>query len=622
MTEAKKLCPDLIFQHVATWKEGDEKWAYHEDAAAHIATHKVSLDPYRLQSRRILTTIKEALPAPPLQRVEKASVDEVFLDLSAHIHHLLVERYPELNGPPPYDDPSENLPLPPTTALDWNTDALVDLDRTETEEDDPDWDDIATLTGSEIIRNVRKVILERLKYTCSAGVARNKMIAKLGSAHRKPNQQTIVRNRAIQHFLGDFEFTKIRNLGGKLGDQVVATFGTNLVQELLGVPVEQLKSKLGDDTGTWVFNIIRGEDYSEVNPRTEIKSMLSAKSFRPSINSSEQAFRWLRIFVADIFSRLVEEGVLENKRRPKTINLHHRQGGQMRSKQAPIPQGRHIDESILFDLAKNLLGQVVVEGRAWPCANLQLSVGGFEDGVSGNRGIGSFLVKGEEAKAMKPVVRSQAPSTIEETRPDKRRRIESGGIHKFFVKEEGSREEDNEEYGAPEFQSDTFGAQELLELVEEDPKTDLEYGGQAHSASESPSAREPQHSAKPLRLLHDQDDPFQLQQDVQGLHQTSITSYICERCNGSMSITEKEEHDDWHFARDLQAQERGSAPVTESPTTPSTELNISSKPNTVVGRSNPKGKGLGGKKPGTAGTSHGGSTGKTEKGQRKLAFGR
>ena len=70
------------------------------------------------------------------------------------------------------------------------------------------------------------------------------------------------------------------------------------------------------------------EDYSEINPRTQIKSMLSAKSFRPTVNTFEQAIRWLRIFAADIYSRLVEEGVTENKRRPKTINLHHRQGGQ------------------------------------------------------------------------------------------------------------------------------------------------------------------------------------------------------------------------------------------------------------------------------------------------------
>jgi DNA polymerase eta len=132
---------------------------------------------------------------------------------------------------------------------------------------------------------------------------------------------------------------------------------------------------------------------SEVNPRTQIKSMLSAKSFRPTINTPEQAIRWLRIFCADIYSRCVEEGVLENKRRPKTMNLHHRQGGQTRSRSAPIPLGKKIDEAGLFELAKTLLGQVILEGRVWPCANISLSVGGFEDGIVGNMGIGSFLLK-------------------------------------------------------------------------------------------------------------------------------------------------------------------------------------------------------------------------------------
>ncbi|EOD50373.1 putative sister chromatid cohesion protein eso1 protein [Neofusicoccum parvum UCRNP2] len=300
-SEAQKLCPQLIMQHVATWKEGDERWAYHEDAFKNMATHKVSLDPYRLESRRILALIKNALPGD-LQRVEKASIDEVFMDLSAQVHSIMLERYPELAGPPPYDDPTENLPRPPTTALDWQTDHLIDLDSTETEDDDPDWDDIAILIGSEIVRDVRAQIFSELKYTCSGGVARNKMLAKLGSGHKKPNQQTVVRNRAVQNFLNDMKFTKIRNLGGKLGDEVVAMFNTDTVKELLGVPLGQLQ-QLGDDTGIWLHNIIRGNDTSEVNSRMQIKSMLSAKSFRPSINTFDQAVRWLRIFCADIFSR-------------------------------------------------------------------------------------------------------------------------------------------------------------------------------------------------------------------------------------------------------------------------------------------------------------------------------
>ena len=516
-----------MIQHVATWKEGDERWAYHKDAFAHIATHKVSLDPYRLESRRILACIKDVLPPSPIQRVKKASVDEVFLDLSAQVHSILIERYPEISGPPPYDDPTEHLPRPPTTALDWNTDALVDLDESETEDDDPDWDDIAILIGSEIVRSVRAAIRERLKYTCSAGIARNKMISKLGSGHKKPNQQTIVRNRAVQHFLGGFKFTKIRNLGGKLGDEVVAKFATDQVHELLSVPLEQLKSKLGDDTGSWVYHIIRGEDLSEVNARTQIKSMLSAKSFRPTINSSEQAVRWLRIFVADIMSRLVEEGVLENKRRPKTLNLHHRQGAQMRSRQAPIPTGRSIDEALLFDVAKNLLGQIVVDGRAWPCSNLQLSVGGFEDGPSGNRGIGSFLVRGEEVRAMTPSATEINGSSSIKHDDDisrKRRRLNDGGIQHFFLKNETSSEDLAEHY---------------------DPADDLE-------ESSSKQLGFSLHDAEKVQANGNK------QQSSAALQQTSIESYFCDRCSKDIAIKAKAEHDDWHFARDLQLQEQAS----------------------------------------------------------------
>lgn len=56
--------------------------------------------------------------------------------------------------------------MPSISALDWKADALVDLDETETEVDDPDWDDVAILIGSEIVRDVRAAVRDKLKYTC------------------------------------------------------------------------------------------------------------------------------------------------------------------------------------------------------------------------------------------------------------------------------------------------------------------------------------------------------------------------------------------------------------------------------------------------------------------------
>ncbi|KAB5547001.1 hypothetical protein GE09DRAFT_196980 [Coniochaeta sp. 2T2.1] len=549
VTDAKKLCPNLISQHVATWREGDEKWAYHPDAAANIATHKVSLDPYRLESRRILAIIKESLP-PNLQKVEKASIDEVFLDLSAHVHSIMLERFEELARPPPYDDPAEQLPMPSISALDWKADALVDLDDQDAEVDDPDWDDVAILIGSEIVRDVRAAVKEKLKYTCSAGIANNKMVSKLGSGYKKPNQQTVIRNRARQQFLSGFKFTKIRNLGGKLGEQVVEHFNTDSVRELLAIPIEQLKSRLGDDTGVWVYNIIRGIDTSEVNSRTQIKSMLSAKSFRPAINTFEQGVRWLRIFAADIFSRLVEEGVLENRRRPKTINLHHRHGAQTRSRQGPTPQGKSLDESTLFELAKSLLSQIVLEGNVWPCANLSLSVGGFEDGVTGNMGIGSFLVKGEEAQALRAA--SSGMRTLSEEQPTKRRRVDGGGIQRFFAKKATSH--DNEVgLGSDAVCPTDEGESTLGKPLNDGAGFDKDA---AMASGERP--------------------PSQSHGD-----QSSITAYMCRRCNTVFEDAEQEqEHDDWHLAKDLQEEEerRGSSAFAHrSPGSASPSGNIARK---------------------------------------------
>ncbi|RFU28579.1 hypothetical protein B7463_g7753, partial [Scytalidium lignicola] len=520
IAEAKRLCPELVMQHVATWREGDDKWAYRDDSAKNIARDKVSLDPYRLESRKIFACIKETLPAN-LQVIEKAGIDEVFLDLSAQIHSILIKRYPELSAPPPHDDPSENLPMPPSTVLDWRADSLVDLDTDETEEDPPDWDDIAMLLGSEILRGVRAAIREKLKYTCSAGIAHNKMLSKLGSGYKKPNQQTVIRNRAVQNFLLGFKVTKIRNLGGKLGEHVVANFNTDEVKELLSIPIEQMKQKLGDDTGSWVYHVIRGVDSSEVNSRTQIKSMLSAKSFVPSINTSEQAARWLKIFVADIFSRLVDEGVLENKRRPKTINLHIRSRGQTRSRQAPISQGKKLDEHVLFDLAKSLLEQTILEGNVWPCSNISLSVGGFEDGVVDNMGIGAFLVKGDEAKALNS---NQKGPIIKDVPLDgaaaKRKRTDEGSIGRFFTK--ASSVEQHGEY----------------------------FGGEQSSRTQIslPSTTAPD--------LSHEDEQCRFSPESTAIQQESSTNVLCPRCNVTLESDDALlSHQDWHFAKDLQDED-------------------------------------------------------------------
>lgn len=565
--EARKLCPNIVLQHVATFREGEGgRWAYRDDSFRNIKTDKVSLDPYRAESRKILQTMKDELHKWRVEEsegdiyqmtqglsagLEKASIDEVFIDLSPLVYCVLLRRYPELRVNMHDERKNTELPPPPTTALEWHPEeCLIDLDVKESEEDNPDWDDLVMLVAAEIVRAVRKAVWDNLQYTCSAGIARNKMIAKLGSACNKPNKQTLVRNRAVQNFLNGYKFTQIRMLGGKLGDQITSDFGTEQVSDLLNVTLEQLRAKLDDHTASWLYGIIRGEDRSEVSPRTQIKSMLSAKSFRPTINSIEQAEKWLHIFAADIYGRLVEDGVLENKRRPRVIALHHRVT-QMRSRQLPIPGSNVLDEKLLFELAKTLLRQVVADGQAWPCSNLSLSVSSFEEGVSKNKAIEGFLVRGDQAKSISHASRPREHDTHpdEQVPMEKKRKVDDNGIRRFFAQP----------------------STERAALMDESPasETGLDFGPVTFEAVE------PQ------------------------LDTPEIPHFTCERCAQSLPEYEREEHDDWHFAKDLQLQDRQETKSSQQPPRPAAS---SSRPSNSRGR--------GGK----------GGGGKPEKGQRRLAF--
>jgi len=121
--------------------------------------------------------------------VEKASVDESFLDMSTLVKTKLLERYPELSQPSPYNDKSYPLPPAPSVTFSDEMGVIVPLSEGENEKDAVDWDDVVMYIAAEEIREIRREVEEKLKYTCSAGIARNKMLAKLAAGWKKPNQQ-------------------------------------------------------------------------------------------------------------------------------------------------------------------------------------------------------------------------------------------------------------------------------------------------------------------------------------------------------------------------------------------------------------------------------------------------
>jgi DNA polymerase eta len=201
-----------------------------------------------------------------------------------------------------------------------------------------DWDDVTLSLGSEIASHLKGEIIKHLGYTCSAGIARNRSLAKLAAGHKKTNQQTVVRNCGIRtSVLAMYKFTKIRGLGKGLGLKVIHAFQTDEVSHLLLVSLARMQSVLGPEDGLWTYNIIRGVDFSEVTSRIHIQSMLSAKTSVPKI-TVDRAKKWPRIFVADLICRIEELSTEDHHVRPMTITLNHRRGWLFRPN---APQAEH-----------------------------------------------------------------------------------------------------------------------------------------------------------------------------------------------------------------------------------------------------------------------------------------
>lgn len=392
--DVKAKCPEVVLQHVATRREGHPTWAYRSDVSKKMKTDKAALDPYRLEARRTMGLIRAILSTPP-PLIERASIDELFIDLSSLVHQELVDRHPVLREPPSLHLDS-HLPSPRLREeLEWDSEHVWGSPQVQHQRLASDWDEIVFNIGSQIVTRLRKEILRQLQYTCSAGVAPNKSLAKLAAGLNKPNGQAVVLPGGVSSFLATCRFTKIRGLGRELGRQVVREFETDQVSELLSVNLPRLQSALGLDDGRWVYNIIRGIDKTEVVSRIHAESMLSAKTFVPKL-SADRAKLWLRIFVADLLGRIQELEAEGYELRPTTIALNHYVDGRFgpgRSKQQVLPPGMPISEGSLMASAESLLGKFPKDNSLWPCQGLSLRLSGFQVRPVSSRSISSYFAR-------------------------------------------------------------------------------------------------------------------------------------------------------------------------------------------------------------------------------------
>ncbi|KAF7972529.1 hypothetical protein HWV62_17826 [Athelia sp. TMB] len=330
LVDAKKMCPELVVVHVATYKEGEKEPGYWDDVDTR--THKVSLDYYRRESAKIINIFKEGLPNG---EIEKASIDEAFIEFTHPVRKIILERYPWL-AEVPVDAPNGlDSPLPPPPPILWDklgaiipinpsVESLDAPERSASPVDDLEsetreggdgnttWHDVALSIAAELMEKIRAEVRNQLGYTTSAGIARNKFLA------------------------------KIRFLGGKLGDAIANQYDVSTVGDLLSVFLEifklradvdgmkdEMQNKFGE-SAFWVYELLRGIDRSEVKEKSaQNKSMLASKNLATPITRAADGHHWIRVLAAELALRLNDARKLAPTLWPKSIVLHARKGNRL-----------------------------------------------------------------------------------------------------------------------------------------------------------------------------------------------------------------------------------------------------------------------------------------------------
>ncbi|KAG9315274.1 hypothetical protein JVU11DRAFT_4411 [Chiua virens] len=424
--DAKKKCPDLAAVHVATYKEGEKEPGYWSDVDTR--THKVSLDLYRRESNKIISLFKRALPTG---EIEKASIDEAFIDLTRPVREILLQRFPYLAQVPPDAPHGVDSSLPPPPPIDWsklgelipirpteeNAEENVDGDSHLAEDDIAcTWHDVALSIAAELMAKTREDVHQNLGYTMSAGISRNKFLAKLTASYKKPNSQSILRNSAIPAYLRPIGFQKIRFLGGKLGDAIAKEYDVSTVRDLLAVPLDEMQSKFGDNA-LWVYELLRGIDRSEVKEKSALfKSMLASKNLPTPITKTADGHQWLRVLAAELALRLKDAREEIPTLWPKTIVLHARSGYETsRSKQSAFPFTHDVTVDMIAAAADKLWKEVTGNTQDLNVTAVQLAFTGIETAGIGQQSIEGFFKPTSARRSPVKRPRSSSDTLLPET---------------------------------------------------------------------------------------------------------------------------------------------------------------------------------------------------------------
>jgi DNA polymerase IV (DinB-like DNA polymerase) len=156
-----------------------------------------------------------------------------------------------------------------------------------------------------LANQLKREIKEKEHLTCSVGIGPNKLIAKTASDYQKPDGLTMVKEAEAETFLAPLPVRKLLWVGRKT-EAKLKKRGINTIGDLSRYDPTVLTEAFGV-MGTQMHLMAHGIDRSEVEARTEVKSISHETTFEEDTDDAEAVLKALDVLAAEISKEVVEQ---------------------------------------------------------------------------------------------------------------------------------------------------------------------------------------------------------------------------------------------------------------------------------------------------------------------------
>lgn len=151
----------------------------------------------------------------------------------------------------------------------------------------------------EVAREIRKRIREETGLTASAGVAPNKMLAKVASDWRKPDGQFAVLPEQVESFMRGLPLGRIPGVGPR-AEELLEVHGIRTCGDLQRVELPELNRWFGAARARELWERCRGQDDRPVESHRERKSLSVERTYGRDLETVEACLGQLDSLLAEL----------------------------------------------------------------------------------------------------------------------------------------------------------------------------------------------------------------------------------------------------------------------------------------------------------------------------------